>query len=308
MAAQVCSEVSAMRVFLTGATGFVGSAIIGELKAGGHDVVGLARNDENAAKLAAAGVAVHRGDLNQPETLAAGAAAAEATIHCAFIHDFSQYVENIAIDRRAVEAMLAALEGSGKPFLLTSGVLMVETNREATEDDAASSEGPGAMRGATELVAEDYVRRGVRAMIVRLPQVHDTLHHGLVTFAIEVAREKGVSAYVGDGSARWAAAHVSDVARLYRLALEKGQAGARYHAVGEAGVPMREVAEAIGRRLDVPVVSLTPEEAPAHFGFLGMFAGRDAPVSNRLTRERLGWTPTGPGLIEDLANLQLAGA
>jgi nucleoside-diphosphate-sugar epimerase len=289
-----------MRVFLTGASGFIGSAVIEELKAAGHQVVGLARNDENAAKLGAAGVTVHRGDLNRPETLAAGAAACDATIHCAFIHDFSQYVENIAIDRRAVEAMLAAMEGSGKPFILTSGTLMADAGGEATEEDGASSDGPGAMRGATELVAEDYARRGVRAMIVRLPQVHDPDHHGLVTYAIEVAREKGVSAYVGDGANRWAAAHVGDVARLYRLALEKGEAGVRYHAVGEAGVPMRDVAEAVGRRLDVPVVSITAEEAPAHFGFLGMFANRDAPTSSRLTRERLGWEPTGPGLVADL--------
>jgi nucleoside-diphosphate-sugar epimerase len=295
-----------MRVFLTGASGFIGSAIIAELKAAGHEVRGLARNEANAAKLQAAGVAVHRGDLNQPETLAAGAAACEATIHCAFIHDFSQYVENIAIDRRAVEAMLAAMEGSGKPFILTSGTLMADSGGEATEEDGPSQDGPGAARAATELVAEDYARRGVRAMIVRLPQVHDTQRHGLVTYAIEVARQKGVSAYVGDGANRWAAAHVSDVARLYRLALEKGQAGARYHAVGESGVSMRDVAEAIGRRLGLPVVSIAPEEAPAHFGFLGMFAGRDAPTSSRLTRERLGWTPTGPGMIEDLDALQPA--
>ncbi|HEV7385975.1 MAG TPA: NAD-dependent epimerase/dehydratase family protein, partial [Phenylobacterium sp.] len=224
----------------------------------------------------------------------------DGTIHCAFIHDFSQYVENIAIDRRAVEAMLAAMEGSGKPFILTSGTLMADPGREATEEDGASTEGPGAGRGATELVVEDYARRGVRAMIVRLPQVHDREKQGLVSYAIEVAREKGVSAYVGDGANRWAAAHVSDVARLYRLALEQGQAGARYHAVGESGVPMREVAEAVGKRLSLPAVSITPEEAPGHFGFLAMFAGRDAPTSSRLTQERLGWRPTGPGLVEDL--------
>jgi len=290
-----------MRVFLTGASGFIGSAVIGELKAAGHEVLGLARNDDNAAKLQAAGVAVHRGDLTQPETLAAGAAACDGTVHCAFIHDFSQYVENIAIDRRAVEAMLAAMEGSGKPFILTSGTLMADAGGEATEADAASKEGPGAARGATELVAEDYARRGVRAMIVRLPQVHDTERHGLVSYAIEVAREKGVSAYVGDGRNRWAAAHVGDVARLYRMVLEHGEAGARYHAVGESGVPMRDVAEAVGRRLDLPVVSISPDGAPAHFGFLALFAGRDAPTSSRLTRERLGWTPIGPGLVEDLA-------
>lgn len=294
-----------MRVFLTGASGFIGTAVIGELQAAGHEVVGLARSDENAAKLAAAGVAVHRGDLSAPETLAAGAAACDGTIHCAFIHDFSRFMENIAVDRRAVEAMLGALEGSGKPFILTSGTLMADPGREATEEDPASQVGAGAGRGATELVAEDAARRGVRAMIMRLPQVHDTHRQGLVSYAIQTALEKRVSAYIGDGSSRWAAAHVSDVARLYRLALEKGQAGARFHAVGESGVTMRAVAEALGRRLKLPVKSITPEEAPAHFGFLAMFAGRDAPTSSRLTQERLGWTPKGPGLIEDLEKLEL---
>ena len=289
-----------MRVFLTGASGFIGSAVIAELKAHGHEVVGLARNDENAAKLKAAGVEVHRGDLSEPQTLAAGAAACDGTIHCAFIHDFSQYLENIAIDRRAVDAMLAAMEGSGKPFILTSGTLMADPGREANEEDAASTDGPGAGRGATEQVVEDYARRGVRAMIVRLPQVHDTQKHGLVTYAIDVAKEKGVSAYIGDGANRWAAAHVGDVAKVYRLALEKGVAGARYHAVGEPGVSMREVAEAVGKRLDLPVASIAPEDAPAHFGFLAMFAGRDVPTSSKLTQERLGWTPTGPGMVADL--------
>jgi nucleoside-diphosphate-sugar epimerase len=295
-----------MRVFLTGAAGFIGSAIIPKLKAAGHEVLGLARNDENAAKLVAAGVAVHRGDLIEPESLALGAAACDATIHCAFIHDFSRFVENIAIDRRAVEAMLAALEGSGKPFVLTSGVLMVDPGHEATEEDAAARDGPGAARGATELVVEDFAARGVKTAIVRLPQVHNTERQGLVTYAIQTAREKGVSAYVRDGSNRWAAAHVDDVATLYRLVLEQGQAGARYHAVGESGVAMRDIAEAIGRRLGLPTVSIAPEQALEHFGFIGMFALRDAPVSSRRTRERLGWVPAGPGLIEDLEHLQLA--
>ena len=294
-----------MRVFLTGASGFIGSAVIAELKAAGHEGVGLARNEENAAKLAAAGVAVHRGDLSDPARLAAGAAACDGTIHCAFIHDFSRFAENIATDRRAVEAMLAALEGSGKPFILTSGTLMADPDREATEEDAASTDGPGAGRGATELVVEAYARRGVRAMIVRLPQVHDAERQGLVSYAIQTAREKGVSAYIGEGATRWAAAAVGDVARLYRLVLEKGQAGARYHAVGESGVAMRDIAEAIGQRLGLPVAAITAEEAPAHFGFLALFAGRDAPTSSKLTRERLGWTPTGPGLLEDLRNLKL---
>jgi len=297
-----------MRVFLTGAAGFIGSAVIGELKAAGHEVLGLARNDDNAAKLQAAGVAAHRGDLNQPQTLAAGAAACDGTIHCAFIHDFSQYVENIAIDRRAVEAMLAAMEGSGKPFILTSGTLMADAGGEATEADAASKEGPGAARGATELVAEDYARRGVRAMIVRLPQVHDTERQGLVTYAIAVAREKGVLAYVGDGANRWPAAHVTDTARLYRLALEQCERGARYHAVAEEGVAMRAIAETLGRRLGLPVKSIPPEAAPAHFGWMAMFAASDLPASSALTRQRLGWRPTGPSLLADLEQLSAGAA
>ena len=290
-----------MRIFLTGATGFIGSAMIPELHAAGHQVLGLARNDEAAAKLQAAGVAVHRGELTDLESLKAGAASCEATVHCAFIHDFSQYLENIAIDRRAVEAMLTTLEGSGKPFVLTSGTLMAAASGEATEADGPSREGPGAGRAATELLAEDYARRGVRTATIRLPQVHDSERHGLITYAIDVAREKSVSAYPGDGANRWAAAHVSDVARLYRLVVEKAEPGARYHAVAESGVTMRDIAEAISRRLGVPTASIPMEDAPAHFGFLGMFAALDAPVSSRLTRERLGWNPTGPGLIEDIA-------
>ncbi|MGZ6020545.1 MAG: NAD-dependent epimerase/dehydratase family protein, partial [Phenylobacterium sp.] len=217
-----------------------------------------------------------------------------------------KFMENIAIDRANVEAMLQALEGSGKPFILTSGTLMADADREATEEDGPSTEGAGAARGATELLVEDYARRGVRAMIVRLPQVHDTEKAGLISYAIDVAKEKGVSAYIGDGSARWAAAAVGDVAKVYVLALEKGVAGARYHAVGESGVTMRAIAEAVGKRLGLPVASITPEEAPAHFGFLAMFAGRDAPTSSALTQTWLGWTPTGPGLIADLEALELA--
>lgn len=297
-----------MRVFLTGATGFVGQAVIAALRTAGHDVVGLARNDDNAARLAALGVAAHPGDLTDPASLAAGAAACDGTIHCAFIHDFSQYSENIAIDRRAVEAMLAALEGSGKPFVLTSGTLMADGPGEVTEEHAAAREGAGAARGATELVVEDYAGRGVRAMTVRLPQVHDEAKQGFVSLAIQVAQARGVSAYVGEGANRWAAAHVGDVARLYRLALENGRAGARYHAVGESGVPVRDIAEAIGRRLGLPVVSISPEEAPAHFGFLGAFAVRDAPTSSRLTQQWLGWRPVGPGLLTDIANLRVPAA
>lgn len=289
-----------MRVFLTGATGFIGSHLVPRLQASGHEVTGLARSDENAGQLAALGVAVQRGDLAQPDSLARGAAAADATIHCAFIHDFSRFAENIAIDRAAVAAMLGALPGAGKTFILTSGVLQVGRGQEATELDRAEDRGAAAGRGATEGLVADAAARGVRAMVVRLPQVHDREKAGFITYMVQIAQAKGVSAYVGDGSGRWAAAHVSDAVEVYRLALERGEAGARYHAIGEGAVPMRRIAEAIGRRLGVPVISIPPEDAAAHFGFLGAFAGGDVPASSRLTQDGLGWRPTGPGLIEDL--------
>lgn len=298
-----------MRVFVTGATGFIGSALTRELIAAGHQVLGLTRSDAGAQGLRAAGATPHPGSLEDLASLAAGAAQADAVVHLAFNHDFSRYQANCEDDRRAIETLGAAIEGSERPMLVTSGVMMARgaPGALATEDDPAapSSEIP---RAASEEAADALVARGVNAGVVRLPQVHDRAHHGLVTMAIQAAIEKRVSPWIGDGENRWAAAHISDVARLYRLALERAEPGVRYNAVGEEGVAMRDVAEAIGRRLGLPARSITPEEAPAHFGFLAMFAGGDRPASSARTQARLGWTPTGPGLIADIDQLKLAAA
>ncbi|HKN00891.1 MAG TPA: SDR family oxidoreductase [Candidatus Binataceae bacterium] len=291
-----------MRIFLTGATGFIGEAIVRELLTAGHQVIGLARSDAGAKSLIAAGARAHRGDLEDLESLRSGAAASDGVIHCAFNHDFSKYAANCEADRHAVEALGSALAGSDRPLVVTSGTAVALTpGRLATEDDAPISSSAGMPRSASEEAAAALVSRGVRASVVRLPQVHDRVKHGLVTYAITVAREKGVSAFVGDGLNRWPAVHLLDAARLYRLALEKGSAGARYHAVAEQGVSLRDIADAIGRRLNVPVVAKSPEEAAAHFGWLGFFVGFDAPASSALTQERLGWRLTQqPGLIADL--------
>jgi nucleoside-diphosphate-sugar epimerase len=290
-----------MRVFVTGSTGFIGSALVKELLAGGHQVLGLTRSDEGAAALTAAGAEAHRGSLEDLASLRDGAAQADGVIHLAFNHDFSRYLANCEDDRRVVEALGRVLTGSERPLIVTSGTGMMtsEPGQPAREDGApmTSAQTP---RAASEEAAIAAAAAGANVMVMRLPQVHDTHRQGLVSFAIEVAREKGVSAYVGEGANRWPAAHVLDVARLYRLALEKGRRRAKYHAVAEEGVAMRQIAETLGRRMNLPVVSITPEEAGAHFGWLGMFAGRDSPASSELTRKELGWTPTGPGLIADL--------
>ncbi len=293
-----------MRVFLTGATGFIGSAIIPELINAGHRVIGLARSDAGAKALIDAGAQVHRGDLEDLESLRRGAAASDGVIHCAFNHDFSKYAANCEADRHAVEALGSVLEGSDRPLIVTSGTAVVlAPGRLATEEDAPISSSSGIPRSASEEAVASIVSRGVRASVMRLPQVHDRLKQGLITYLIDVAREKGVSAYVGEGRNRWPAAHVLDTARLYRLALEKGSAGARFHAVAEEGVPLRDIAEAIGRRLNMPVVSKSPEEAADHFGWLGFFVSHDAPASSALTQQRLGWRPTQPSLLTDLAHL-----
>jgi nucleoside-diphosphate-sugar epimerase len=292
-----------MKIFLTGATGFIGSAIVPELINAGHQVLGLARSDAGANFLTAAGAQVLRGDLQDLESLRSGAANSDGVIHCAFVHDWSRFQENCEIDRRAIEMLGAVLEGSDRPLLVTSGLALLAKNRLATEDDAPVPTSASYPR-ASETTAVSLMARGVNVSVVRLPQVHDTVKQGLITYAIEVARQKGVSAYLGDGSSRWAAAHVLDTARLYRLALEKHESGARYHAVAEEGVLLRDIAEAIGRGLKVPVVAMSPEEAATHFGWLGRFAGLNLTASSALTRERLGWHPTGPGLIADLEQMR----
>jgi nucleoside-diphosphate-sugar epimerase len=285
-----------MRVFLTGATGFIGSALIPELINAGHKVLGLTRSDAGAKSLAAAGAEVHRGSLEDLESLKSGAAKSDAVIHLAFVHDFSKFLENCETDRRAIEALGSALVGSDRLLIATSGTLLVAPGRLATEEDAPTGPIP---RLNTEKEAAALAGPGVRICLVRLPQVHDQNKQGLVTYLVEIARAKGVSAYVGDGMNRWSAAHLSDTARLYRLALEKGSAGC-YHAVAEEGVPVRDIAEVIGRRLKLPVVAKTPAEAAEHFGTMGGFAALDGAASSALTRERLGWRPVGPGLIADL--------
>lgn len=287
-----------MRVFVTGASGFIGSAIVPELIGAGHQVLGLARSEASAAAITAAGAEVHRGDLEDLESLRSGAAAADGVIHLGFVHDFTRFQEVCEIDRRAIEALGSALAGSDRPLVITSGTAVAHTpGRLTTEEDAPNSPFP---RVASEGAAASVQARGVNVSVMRLPQVHDPYKQGLVTTLIAVAREKGVSAYVGDGLNRWPAAHRLDTALLYRLALEKRSAGARYNAVAEEGVPLREIAESIGRVLNIPVAAKSPEEAGDHFGWLGRFMNVDVPASSALTRERLGWHPVQPGLISDL--------
>ena len=293
-----------MRVFVTGATGFIGSAIVQELIGAGHQVLGLARSDAGVKSLIAAGAQAHQGDLEDLESLRSGAAASDAVIHCAFDHDFSNFVANCEKDRCAIEALGDALAGYDRPLLITSGAGMgiAVPGQLATEEHVNLSH-PNP-RIASELAGVAVMERGVNVSVVRLPQVHNTVKQGLITPFIQLAREKGVVAYIGDGLNRLAAAHVLDVARLYKLALEKHEAGSRYHAVAEEGVPVREIAEVIGRGLELPVVSLLPEEASVHFGWLAAFMGFDMPASSAQTREKLGWNPTGPSLLTDLGNMR----
>jgi nucleoside-diphosphate-sugar epimerase len=293
-----------MRVFLTGATGFIGTEVIRDLLKAGHTVLGLTRSDKGAESLAAAGVEVHRGDLEDLDSLRSGAAASDGVIHCGFVHDFSRFQEVCEIDRRAIETMGDALAGSDRPLVVTSGtgMGMAVPGQPATEDHYNPNH-PNP-RAASEIAAEAVAARGVRVTVVRLPQVHNTEKQGLVTPVIAVSREKGVAAYVGDGLNRWPAVHVLDAAPVYRLALEKGPNRARYHAVAEEGVTAKAIAEAIGRGLKIPVVSLSPEEAAGHFGWMAMFAGMDMPASSALTQQRLGWHPTQKaGMIEDLDHM-----
>lgn len=294
-----------MRIFVTGATGFVGSRVVKELIAGGHKVLGLARSDAGARALAAVGAEAQRGALEDIEILKSGAAASDAVIHLGFSHDFSNFTESCKTDKLAIEALGSALAGSDRPLIVTGGLAgLAGPGQLATEESVLPPDFP--FPRVSEQTALSLVSKGVCAVVMRLPQVHDTVKQGLITFAIATAREKGVCAYVGDGTNRWAAAHVNDVARLYRLAVEKPEAGTRWHAVAEEGVQLRDIAESIGRGLSLPVKSITAEEAPAHFGWWGMLAGADLLASSAITRQKLGWNPTGPGLLADLEQMDYA--
>jgi nucleoside-diphosphate-sugar epimerase len=296
-----------MRVFLTGATGFVGSAIIEELRAAGHQVTGLARSDDSAARLAQWGVEVRRGDVGDPAGLADGARASDGVIHCAFGHDFSKYLEAGETDLRAVSAMAEALAGSGKPLVVTSGMTASTPGRLSTEADGAQTEGMASVRGRPEAMALSASETGVRSVVVRLPpSVHDLQQQGLVSQLITTARQTGVSAYVGEGANRWPAVHRRDAARLFRLGLERGQAGERLHAVGEEGVTLRAIAEAIGKGLGVPTRSLSAEAAANHFGWLALLISNDVPASSATTQRSVGWRPTRPGLLQGLLGDYLA--
>jgi nucleoside-diphosphate-sugar epimerase len=291
-----------MRVFVTGATGFIGSMIVKELIGAGHQVVGLARSDAGARFLTAAGAQVRRGDLNDLESLRTGAAQSDGVIHAAFNHDWSKFAESCELDKRAIDTLGSELHGSSRPLLVTGGLGVIAQGRLATETDPPVPVSASYPR-ASEATAAALEKRGVNTSVVRLSQVHDTHKQGLITLLIALAREKHVSAYIGEGLNRWAAVHLRDAARLYRLALEKHQAGARYHGVAEEGVSLKQIAEAIGRGLGVRAVSVAPEKAAEHFGFLAAFAAVDLQGSSAQTRDRLGWSPTGTTLLADLDNM-----
>jgi nucleoside-diphosphate-sugar epimerase len=290
-----------MRVFVTGASGFIGSAVVRELLDSGHTVTGLARSDASAEALTAVGAAVHRGSLDDLDSLRGGAAAADGVCHLAFIHDFSDFAANCATDLRAIEAIGEQLAGTDKPFVVTSGTPGLGDGRVATEEDHVDPGSFSAIRQPSEIAAVALAERGVRSSVIRLPRsVHGVGDKGFVPQLIAVAREKGLSAYVGEGSARWPAVHRLDAARLYRWALESAPAGAQYHAVGDEAVPLREIAEVIARRLGVPTGSVAAEKAVEHFGFLGLVASLDCPASSTVTRKQTGWEPVEVGLIADL--------
>lgn len=286
-----------MKVFVTGASGFIGSAIVRELLEAGHEVTGLARSDESAKSITAAGAQVLKGSLDDPDSLKAGTQAADGVIHTAFIHDFTQYAKAAETDKAAIEAMGEALKGTGKPLVVTGGILgLPKTNGVITEADAA----PAAPR-ASEATAMALAEAGVNASVIRLPpSVHDKGDNGFIPFIIGLAKAKGVSAYVGDGSNRWPAVHRLDAAHLYRLALEKAISGCRYNAIGDEGIPVRKLAEVIGKKLNLPLVSLSPDKAAEHFNWMSRFIVFDSPATSYKTHELSGWKPTQIGLIEDM--------
>lgn len=296
-----------MKIFVTGATGFIGSAVVPELIRAGHQVLGLTRSEEGIKSLVAAGAQVHRGHLEDLESLRSGAAQSDGVIHTAFNHDWSKFAESCEMDKRAIETLGAVLQGSDRPLVVSSGLASLEQGRPATEDDSPAPVSASYPR-ASEATAAALGARGVNTSVVRLPQVHNTVKQGLVTYLITLAREKRISAHVGDETNCWAATHVLDAARLYRLALESAKAGSRYHAVAEEGVRLRDIAEVIGRGLKVPVVAMSSKEAPAHFGFLARFVAMNLRASSEQTQERLGWRPTGPGLIADLEQMRYIAA
>ena len=296
-----------MRVFITGATGFIGSAVTKDLIASGHQVLGLCRSDDKAAALAAAGAEVHRGSIEDLDSIKTGAARSDAVIHLAFNHDFSRYQANCDDDRKVIAALGSVLAGSNRPLLVTSGTGMtISVAGQPSVEDGPVMSSETMPRAASEEAAASVAAKGVNVGVVRLPQVHDTRRQGLVTYAIQVALQKGYCAYVGEGQTRWAAAHISDTARLYRLALEKAEPNAKYHAVGEEGVKIRDITETFGRRLKLPVKSISPEEAFDYFGWMAVFAGHDSPASSALTKNRLGWNPTGPTMLADLERLEIS--
>lgn len=290
-----------MRVFVTGASGWVGSATVDELLGAGHDVTGLARSDASAAKLHAKGVRVQRGDLDDLDSIRHGAEEAEVVIHLANKHDFTNPAASNAAERAAVQTICDTLAGSGRPFLLASGVAGINRGRPGTEDDALDAHGPDSPRGGSENLALEFVDRDVHTVSLRFaPTVHGIGDHGFIAVLAGIAQQKGVSGYPSNGTNRWSAVHRADAARMVSLGLQKAPAGARLHAVAEQGVSTREIAEAIGRALDLPVASIATEDIADHFGWIGTFFAMDLQATSTITRDLLGWTPTGPTLIQDL--------